>query len=67
MSSMSSRYLKGRAKASLRTNKDLQPYTQTDELNGKFFTNTMKADTKQKVMLNGPDFRKNHKSSGMVL
>jgi hypothetical protein len=55
---MSSRYLKNRAKANLRTNKDLLPYQQTDELNGKFFT---KAETKTN------DFRKNHKSSGMVL
>lgn len=66
MSSMSSRYLKSRAKANLTyANRDLLPYQHTEELSSKFFAKgESKAENK-----NAPphEFRKNHKSSGMVL
>lgn len=70
MSSMSSRYLKSRAKVNKNNNvtyanRDLLPYQHNEELNSKFFT---KAENKAENK-NAPhhEFRKNHKSSGMVL
>lgn len=66
MSSMSSRYLRNRAKANQNyANRDLIPYQKNDQLNCKFFS---KQESKPEAKSNGIyELRKNHKSSGVVL